>query len=216
MPTSINLKEIERKAFRSTYQDGLWDMYFGLVVVAMSIFMYHPAGGYTPLNPVMAVLIISAAGSLFMAGKKRITLPRMGQVQFGPIRKRKNITLGVILGVLVLMQVVLVGLTAFGWLNPEASGKLNDFLASRDLMDVVVAAIGALIIGVSLTVMAYFTDFSRGYYIALLSSLAAFLMIYLNRPIYPILIGALIILPGLVLFVRFLRAYPLPGEASDE
>ena len=34
MSTSINLKEIERKAFRTTYQDGLWDMYFGLVVVA--------------------------------------------------------------------------------------------------------------------------------------------------------------------------------------
>ena len=83
-------------------------------------------------------------------------------------------------------------------------------------MDVAVAAIGALFVGVSMTVMAYFTDFSRGFYIALMASLAVFLMIYLNQPLYPILIGALIILPGLVLFVRFLRAYPLPGEASNE
>jgi hypothetical protein len=216
MTTQINLKEIERKAFTSTYQDGLWDMYFGLVVVAMSIFMYRPAGGYTPLNPVMAVLIISAAGSLFMAGKKRITLPRMGQVKFGPLRKRKAATLGVVLGVLVLLQVVLLGFTAFGWLNPDTSETINDFLASRNLMDVAVATIGALIVGISFSVIAFFNDFSRGYYIALMASLAVFLMIYINQPLYPILLGGLIFLPGLVLFVRFLRAYPLPGEASNE
>ena len=39
-----------------------------------------------------------------------------------------------------------------------------------------------------------------------------FLIIALNQPLYPILIGGLIALPGLVLFVRFLRAYPLPRE----
>ena len=27
MNTQLNLKELERKAFRSTYQDGLWDLY---------------------------------------------------------------------------------------------------------------------------------------------------------------------------------------------
>jgi len=216
MSTQINLKEIERKAFRSTYQDGLWDMYYGLVVMAMSIFVYRPATGYSPTNIVLAMLAFFVAGLLLFAGKKYITLPRMGQVKFGPMRKQKMTTLGVILGVLVLLQVALVGLTTQGWLNPEASAKINDFLASRDLMDVAVAAIGALIIGVSFTVMAYFTDFPRGYYIALLSSLAVFLMIYLNQPIYPIIIGTLIILPGLVLFVRFLRDYPLRTEASDE
>ena len=74
----------------------------------------------------------------------------------------------------------------------------------------------ALIVGVSFSVIAFFNDFTRGFYIALLASLATFLMIYLNQPLYPILIGALILLPGLVLFVRFLRAYPLPREASYE
>ena len=216
MSTQINLKEIERNAFRSTHQDGLWDMYFGLVVMAMSIFMYHPAGGYTPLNPVMAVLIISAAGSLFMVGKKCITLPRMGQVKFGPMRKRKGITLAIVLGVLVLLQVVLLGFTAFGWLNPEATGRINDFLTSRDLMDVAVATIAALIVGGSFTLIAFFNDFTRGYYIALMASLATFLMVYLNQPLYPILLGALILLPGLVLFVRFLRDYPLRTEVTDE
>jgi L-lactate permease len=59
-------------------------------------------------------------------------------------------------------------------------------------------------------VMAYFNDFPRGYYIAVLMALAVFLMIWINQPYYPAVIGALIILPGLVLFIRFLMKYPLP------
>jgi len=65
--------------------------------------------------------------------------------------------------------------------------------------------------------VAFFRDFPRGYFIAVMIALAVFLMIYLNQPVYPIIIGALIALPGLVLFVRFLRNYPLQREeALDE
>jgi len=34
-------------------------------------------------------------------------------------------------------------------------------------------------------------------------------MIYLNRPVYALIIAGLIILPGLALFLRFLKTYPL-------
>ena len=67
-------------------------------------------------------------------------------------------------------------------------------------------------VGTGMILVAYFTDFPRGYYIALMFSLAVFLMIYLNQPVYPIIIGILIALPGLVLLVRFLKKYPLPHE----
>jgi len=40
-------------------------------------------------------------------------------------------------------------------------------------------------------------------------------MIYLNQPVYPIIIGGLIILPGLVLFVRFLKTYPLQRKDTS-
>jgi len=214
MSSQINLKEIERKAFRSTYQDGLWDLYHGLIVVCMSIFVYRPAEGYSPTNIVLAVLGVLLARSLFWAGKKFITLPRMGQVRFGAARKRKKTTLAIILGVVVLIQVGMVGLTTLGWLNHEVAAKINGFLKAGDLMLLVVAAIGSLILGVSMILIAYFSDFPRGYYIAVMMSLAVFLMIYLNQPVYPIMIGGLIILPGLVLFVRFLEKYPLPREEA--
>jgi hypothetical protein len=92
------------------------------------------------------------------------------------------------------------------------SKKLNGFLPERDATLPVVAAIGSLMVGISMIVIAYFSDFPRGYYIAIMMALAVFLMVYLNQPVYPIIIGGLIILPGLVLFVRFLKTYPLQRE----
>jgi hypothetical protein len=215
MSTQLNLREIERKAFRSTYQDGLWDIYYGLITVCMSIFVYRPAAGYSAMNIILSTLMIALAGGLFWAGKKYITLPRMGQVRFGAVRKQKGRTLAIILGVFVLIQVGLVGLTHFGWANPEVSTKLNAYLNDRGSTLLAVATIGSLMVGISIIVIAYFSDFPRGYYIAVMMSLAVFLMIYLNQPVYPIIIGGLIILPGLVLFVRFLRMYPLQQKDAS-
>ena len=215
MSTQLNLKEIERKAFRSTYQDGLWDIYLGLVVVCMSLFLYRPANGYSPVNLVLLGLAFILAYGIFWAGKRFITLPRMGQVRFGPARKRKKTTLTITLGLLVLIQVIVLGLTTQAWLDPEVSAKVNTFLKTRDLMDLAVAVLGSFFVGTGIILPAYFSDFPRGYYIALMMSLAVFLMIFLNQPVYPIIIGGLIVLPGLALFVRFLKTYPLPGQDAS-
>ena len=82
-------------------------------------------------------------------------------------------------------------------------------------MDLAVATLGSLFVGPSMILIAYFVDFSRGYYIAVLMALAVFLAIYLNQPIYPIIIGILIAVPGVVLFLRFLKKYPLHREKAN-
>ncbi len=212
MNTQLNLKELERKAFRSTYQDGLWDLYFGLIVICMSIFVYRPASGYSPLNIIMAVGGIGVAYLLFWAGKKYITLPRMGQVEFGAQRRKRKLTMAIVLGVVVLVQVAFLAFQVAARANPELGAKLNGFLLERDLMDLSVASVGALFVGPSMILVAFFIDFPRGYYIAILMSLAVFLMILFNQPIYAILIGALILAPGVALLVRFLHKYPLRRE----
>ncbi len=214
MSTGLNLKEIERKAFLSTYQDGLWDLYMGLIVMCMSIFIYHPASGYSPRNLILLLVVFVVAYGLFFAGKKYITVPRMGQVRFGAIRKRKARTLAIILGVFILLQVGLVGITTRGWANLGLGETLNNLLPEGASTLPLVAAIGSLMVGISMIVIAYFSDFLRGYYIAILMALAVFLMVYLNEPLYPIIIGGLILLPGLVLFIRFLKTYPLRKEET--
>lgn len=77
-----------------------------------------------------------------------------------------------------------------------------------------VATVGSLFVGPSFILVAYFNDFLRGYYIAILMALAVFMMILFNQPIYPLVLGGLIVVPGLVLFVNFLRQHPLPPREA--
>jgi len=217
MSQEINLKEIERKAFRSTHQDGLWDILLGLIVISMAVYMYRPDEGYGPRNQLLMLAGFSLSFLVFWAGKQFITVPRMGLVLFGPLRKRKATTLAIIMGAVVLVQVGIVLFTVGGWLNADLAAKINSLLGEANLGRMAVAAIGSLFIGPSMILVAYFTDFGRGYYIAILMSAAVFLMILLNKPIYPLIIGLLIILPGVVLFIRFLQKYPLRDKkVGDE
>jgi hypothetical protein len=216
MSNALDLKQIERKAFRSTYQDGLWDILLGVIVAAMAITIYRPESGYSPMNIIGMVLIYAVVYSLFWAAKKYITLPRMGQVRFGPTRQQKKKTLAIILGIIVLIQAFVVGVTVFGWLNPVFGAKLLGSFGDYSLEHLAVAALGSFFVGPSMLVIAYLIDFPRGYYIAILMALAVFLMILINQPIYPVVIGVLIIVPGLVLFIHFLKKYPLPqGDETN-
>jgi Ca2+/Na+ antiporter len=82
---------------------------------------------------------------------------------------------------------------------------------------VVVSSIAALIAGISPMVISYFKEFTRGYYIALLMGLGFFFTLLLDTTVPMIVAGALILLPGLVIFIIFLRQHPLPPrEASHD
>jgi hypothetical protein len=206
MTTNLDLKQIEKRAFRSTYQDGLWDIYYGLIVIFMSIFIYRPESGYQALNIFLALAGIAISYFLFSAGKKYLTIPRLGQVVFGEMRRNKKKILAIILAGFVFVQVVLVVLTAVGWFS-RMIAPFNDSL-------MIVSLLGSLIVGSGMLVSTYFSDFQRGYYISLLMALAVFCMIYLNKPLIPILIGLVIILPGLVLLFSFLKRYPLNRDEA--
>jgi hypothetical protein len=207
----FNLKELERRAFRSTYQDGLLDLTLGLIVISMAGYMFRPDDGYGPLNIILFTVSILLANLVTWVGKWFITIPRMGQVSFGPRRTQKYRNLAIIMAVVILVQATIVLMTTTGWGNANLGEKISSLLGG-DLKRIPVAALASLFVGPPMILIAFFIDFPRGYYIAILMALAVFLMVLLNQPIYPILIGALILAPGVVLFVRFLRKYPLHRE----
>ncbi len=212
MSDILNLKQIERKAYRFTYQDGLWDIYMGIIVVGISQYVHRPESGYSAINIIWFVLTFAVGQIIYFAGKKYITVPRMGQVQFGPIRKQRGKIMAIILGIVVLIQVAVVMLTTISWLNPVFGKELfGDVNQGR----LAVAALGSLFVGPSMLLIAYMNDFPRGYYIGILMALAVFMMIYFNQPTQALIIGALIILPGVVLFIRFLRKYPIPHREQS-
>ena len=214
MSQNLDLKALERKAFSSTYQDGLWDITLGLIVIGMAIFVYRPEQGYGALNIIWMMVTCLVANLILWVGKRFITVPRIGQVRFGEIRRKKALTLAIILAVFVLVQGGVVLLTALGWRNPELGAKISSILNAGNMERLAVATVGSLFVGPPFILIAYFSDFLRRYYIAILMALAVFLMILFNQPIYPLILGGLILVPGLVLFVQFLHQHPLPSQEA--
>jgi hypothetical protein len=133
---------------------------------------------------------------IFWGGKKYITAPRLGQVKFGPRRqKRKLIMVSVLAGIVLLQVILLVG-TILLWKNPQWATNLGLHTSNRDLERMVVAVIGALFVG---------------------PSMVLFALIWFGQPIFLIIAGLLIMIPGVILFVNFMRKYPLPpAEASHD
>ena len=143
----------------------------------------------------------------FWASKKFITTPRIGLVEFGPARKAKRKKVRLILSVSVLVGVVmaLVGLVvannpptwvSVAWLIPAGIWGINS---------VVVFSLGA-----------YYLDFPRAYIYGWLYALPfpTSILLYesFDLPLimpYAVVSGGMMLV-GLVLFIRFLRDYPLP------
>ena len=218
MSDSLDLKNIEQKAFRATHQDGLWDIYIGGVVLCMSVLAYSTASEAKPFLRFGLYLAGLAVFYLIRwGGRKYLTTPRLGQVKFGPRRqKRKLIMMSVLTGIVLLQVILLVG-TVLLWKNPQWATSLGLHTSNQDLERMVVAVIGALFVGPSMVLLAYFNDFLRGYYIAVIVSLAVFSLIWFGQPLYLIIAGLLIIIPGVILFVRFLHEHPLPpAEAHHD
>ena len=92
MSQNLDLKALERKAFRSVHQDGLWDIYLGGMLLALSLFFSIPENGEGELNyTLLALLGVAIVFAVFQLGKKYVTVPRMGQVRFGPERQKRKI-----------------------------------------------------------------------------------------------------------------------------
>ena len=212
MSQNFDLKAIERKAFRSVHQDGLWDIYIGGLLLVLSLMFAIPESGEGELTYIgFAMVGVAIVFAFFQLGKKYITVPRMGQVRFSAERQRRKIALGWIMGAFVLFTLGLFLFSLYVW-NLSASGQGIDVPTSPSLERVFVALLAALIAGTSMTVISYFKEFMRGYYIALLMTAGFFFTLLLNTTTPMIVAGALILVPGLVLFINFLRQHPLPPK----
>jgi hypothetical protein len=225
MSEKIDLKELERKAFRSTFQDGLWDIFLGLLLLNMAI--GTALGGVLgeaelSLASLLRVLLIIVplpflilAG--FWAGKKFITTPRVGSVRFGPRRNARTRNVRAVLFVSVLLSVITVvwGLVAMGHGLPHWMSGIPLPLFIWPVQTIVVFGLAA-----------YFLDIPRFYLYGVLYGLPLLLGVALaeNTDLsglvsmaitYSVPVG-IMVLTGVVLFIRFLRAYPKPDRAGLE
>jgi hypothetical protein len=208
MAQRIDLKERERRAFRSTFQDGLWDVFLGMVFLAFGFGpIYEWLGFSETADMVFHLGYVLTAFLIFYLGKIYITVPRLGRAKFGPARRRKIIKTRVVLGASVLLGLGMWALFASG----------NDLALNLVLL---VFALNTLVV---LGAMAYYLDFDRLYIYAVLYALSLpvgrVLVVHAGLPdeaaVFWVTAGATVIV-GIVLFVRFVRDYPLPTAEETE
>ncbi|MBY9014423.1 MAG: hypothetical protein KGD68_01895 [Candidatus Lokiarchaeota archaeon] len=206
----IDVKEMEKKAWKSTFQDGLWDIYFGLIIAGIG---FSWLGGFFGLPETVNVLVTVfswdiGAMLIFFLGKKYITRPRMGFVKFGQIRKKRNKFLALFMGLMVALTFITFIFTLLGMFQLQ----LPEFL--------VMLLIGLLFITVPFSVLAYFLQLKRLCLYALLGGLGLFiselLLPIFGAPYHEIIpfggIGLVITITGLIIFIKFLKRYSLKED----
>lgn len=209
MSQNISLKEAERKAFTSTFRDGVWDIVLGLWLLTMGVAPLLEEA--MPLSDWWIMILWVPVILVLWSGKKFITTPRMGLVKFGPKRKAKLSMMLTIVSVTVFLSLLLGVLFATNSIPSE--------LASGISTPVIVWVV-LFIVGFS--VAAYFLDLNRLYAYGVLYAVTLPVRIILkqNPDLRGISLSAyfvsagIMVLIGVVLFLRFLRDYPIPAEEA--
>ena len=208
MSQRVSLKEAERKAFTTGFQDGLLDIFIGciLLVFAIAPFLSNRMGDFWS-----SAVFLPFWGLVWLAiwqVKRSVVEPRVGVVRFSVGRRIK-------LGRLqILLLGIGIGALILGVFPVEESNSVvnwpNSFIFAPMAL-------------VGFSVAAYFLGFRRLYvYGVLVASsplIGELLDRYWNAPHhgFPITFGttaAIIILVGLAILARLLRDSPTPTAGT--
>jgi hypothetical protein len=211
-----DLRNLEREAFRKFYDDGIFDVYLGVILITMGIAAAitdqmdnEIAGMFITLGLAMGITIP------LLLWRRHLLRSRLGDFKPGPERQRK------IRGTrLVLLGSVVLGIVAFG----VAAAAFNSD-TSADTLGAIIPLIWFLnSVGV-LGAMAYFLDVPRFYAHGVVVGLAMPLLIWpdvlWDNKIEPWIAfgipGSTVIAVGIYKLIHFLREYPAPaaGEIAD-
>jgi hypothetical protein len=216
MEQRIDLKQLERKVWTSFFEDGIWDIYLGILLAAMAVgaLLSDIKAPEAALISSYAVLMCIALLFLLL-GKRFITMPRIGRVNYGPEAKARKGK-----ATIVLTFSLLVGLLAFIIAVLGARESISRTLST----DVLLPAlwVGNMLIVFSLA--AYFLRYNRLYFIGLMFAICIPLDIVLTiltqRDLTVVAFGIpaiVILIMGGVAFLRFLHKYPISTEEiTDE
>lgn len=206
MEQQIDLKQLERKAWTSFHADGLWDIFLGCIVLmfALAPFLnriglgdFWSSAVFVPFWAVIFAFVVLL--------RKRVVLPRIGLVSFGQARRKRlakfNILIFIALSISLILGII----------------SLGDSMAQAWVHNLRFMAIVLICFGLA----AYFLGFARMYIYGLLVAMSIPIgeWLYLNAGIpyhgYPVTFGitaAVLIITGVVLFLRLLMKNPRPQE----
>jgi len=200
-----NEATIEGRIFRKmNMTDGLMDIYLGIMLIPYSIWIYYP--DFSIGAVLLPFVAFALAYPVYLHLKKRFVAPRVGSVKPGPIRRKKMHILVTASIVGLVLTVALVLATAFA---SEAAVQVMAGIP-RVFWIFSLCVIGAT------TLTAWIASTPRLAVYGLLVAVsipvdAVFILRSGNLPttLIPVLI---MIVTGIVLFIRFLDKYPVHTE----
>jgi len=202
----ISLKEAEKRAFRATLNDGLWDVFLGCFFLMLVIgpFLSTSMGDF-----LSAAVFLPFWGLIFLVIwqiRKRVVAPRIGTATFGRARRvrLKKFT--------IVMLIINIAAFILGIVAAMNVGRISGQMISTFF---------GLLLLFGFSLAAYFLDLGRLYLYGLLIGFSPMVGEWLwaqgraSHHGLPITFGTsagIMIIVGLIIFVRLLRANPLPVE----
>ncbi len=209
MSQEISLRDAERKAFASTFQHGLWDIFIGcfLLQFVVAPFLSRSFGDFW--SSAVFVPFWGVTFAILWFVRKHVVTPRVGAVRFGAWRKARLMRFNVV------MLIVCLAALALGILSAVDFGVVPDWM---------IGARSGLVFLLVFSGAAYFLNFTRlyayGILVALSPLVGEWLWVSVGVPHhgYPVTFGttaAIAICVGVVKFVRLLHDCPMPTEAPS-
>ena len=203
MSNGIDLRDIERRAYLSYHEDGLLDIMIGFGIIVSGLFVYAEM-------PWLIGSFIPVFTPIYIQYKKRVTVPRLGQVEFSEQRKMKQKRT---MFSLVVFNIILFIGGLYAWFAMDIGGRPQWLIDLLSNYMIIFGAFGALIS----SVVGFFSDLKR-FHIYGLINLAVFTVAnnYTDHPAYGLVtIGIILALNGFKLLLTFTRKYPVYGVDHD-
>ena len=201
-----NLKEIERRAYMSYHQDGLLDIFAGLYIIIFGVGILLDVLWDFSFGVIMPGILLVTVLPIWFAAKRKITMPRIGFVNFG-YRGTKKLT-AVLIGVMVAGV-----LAALAFTLATVQGGARQWLDLIFQHGMLIVGLGSLAVCI---LFGYSMGLKRLYAYGLF---AAFVLIMGHFTgiffAYVLLaLGAAVTVTGVALLIGFVKKYPLKGDKA--
>jgi len=203
---------MEKKAWRVNFEDGIFDIYFGIIIISFVPHLIFIEILPIPINFLLGPIIIGFALAFFILCKKYLIKPRIGTVKYGRKRKIRKMKTAIILSINVIALLILFLL------------RISDFWDNLNIPNSVeILLIQLIFVTLPLCLVAYILQYHRLYIIAVLMGSSFFFAELISNFITPpinilfvfLIIGGLIILMGVFSMIKFTKKYPLEKEGLD-
>ena len=209
MTEDMDIKAFEKKVFKVSSEDGLLDIYLGVLFIGMGFFGVFYETFPLPWNIIFLYsIVIGIAFPLFFFGKKYIAAPRTGIVKLSIRRSPSKKRLLIFLIINVILTFTVFIFTLLGLFQIQLEPYITMLL------------IGLLFLTLPFSILAFFMKTPRYYIIAIVMGLSLMLAEYsrefVDSPFHFAvafsIAGSFVLVMGIVVLIRFLHRYPLSKE----